>query len=284
MKNLKIGRWLTQLMKPKSLLFLFLLPFSWIWGEIEKTTHWEPIREAIEHAPANTWVIFDVDDVLLIPEDAIFHPAHQDTFVMHADRLHEKMEHEELMHLWGILFSTRKAKLVDIEVLQVLELIQNRLMRAFALTHCGTGKVGGIEKLEDWRIAELNSLGICFDALSQCDIESEFDQYRGKYGVAILKSGVIFAADFDKGAILMHAFDVIGEMPKQLIFIDDKRHNLTAVESACLARGIAFQGFEYVAVAENDPFPINLEKVDIQFRVLENEKKWLSDQELEEYP
>ncbi|WP_420421969.1 DUF2608 domain-containing protein [Simkania sp.] len=251
---------------------------------MHRTTCWEPIQNAITQASQDTWVIFDVDDVLLIPEDAIFHPAHRETFVTHADRLHGKMEHEEFMDLWGILFTARKAKLVDGKVLPVLELIQNRKIKAFALTHCGTGKVGCIEKLEDWRIAELKSLGISFDVLSQCDLESEFEQYRGKYGVAILKSGVIFAADFDKGAVLMHAFDVLGETPKELIFIDDKHHNLKAVESACLARGIAFQGFEYVAVAENDPFPINLEKVDIQFRVLENEKKWLSDQELEEYP
>lgn len=251
---------------------------------MHQTTRWEPIQNAIQQATQDTWVIFDIDDVLLIPEDAIFHPAHNDIFMRHADRLHGKMEHEEIMDLWGILFSTRKAKLVDPEVLPVLELIQNREMRAFALTHCGTGKVGSIEKLEDWRIAELKSLGLRFDVLSQCDLDSEFEQYRGKYGVAILKSGVIFAADFDKGDILIHAFDVIGEAPTRLIFIDDKHHNLKAVESACFARGIEFQGFEYVAVAENDPFPINLEKVDIQFRVLENEKKWLSDQELEEYP
>jgi len=284
MRSPKIGKWFTQLKCPRGLLLLLLLPVSWAWGEMTQTVHWEPIRKAIEQAPGDSWVLFDVDDVLLIPEDAIFHPAHQEAFIEHASQLHGKMEHEEFMDLWGILFTTRKARLVDQEVLGVLDLIHRRKMRAFALTHCGTGKVGCIEKLEDWRIAELKSLGAHFDLLSRCKIETEFEAFRGKYGVALLKQGVIFASDFDKGEILLQVLDVIDDMPKHLIFIDDKHHNLKAVEAACHARGIPFQGFEYVAVAENDPFPINLEKVDFQFRVLENEKKWLSDQELEEYP
>jgi len=265
----------------KRFLLAFLLPACLTWSSMQQMLDWAPVKDVIQKADLGTWVFFDVDEVLITPEDTVFHPANHNVFETHAKRLSNKMDREALIGLWGALFSVRKARLVDAEILEVLKLVKQKRLQTFALTHCGTGKVGCIERLEDWRIKELKSLGIHFEQLNDYEIEWIFEDLPGKHGIPILKKGVIFASALDKGEVLSKVFDVIGHQPQRVIFVDDKYDNLMSVKAACLERGIEFIGFEYLAVAHSKPSQIDLRKVEIQFQILENEKKWLSDREIE---
>lgn len=265
----------------KWLLMFFLCFIHASWGEIQQVSHWSPIQQSIENSPNETWVVFDVDNVLLVLEEPILHPAHKKLFSSYATRLFEKLDHESLMELWGVLFSSVQPRLIDPKVFEVLSLIEEKKMPSFALTNCGTGKVGCIEHFEDWRIKHLQNLGIQFEKLSPYNGELMLKELAWKKGTPIFKQGVIFACYRDKGVVFSTVLDALKKQPKALIFIDDKLENLKSVEATCLKRDIQFLGFEYAAVTHAEPPPLNQELVDTQFYLLESTKRWVSYKELD---
>lgn len=263
------------------LVALFLTFSTLVYGQIHQTENWAPIQQAIQEASVGTVVVFDVDEVLLIPQDQILQSFHREAFDEHTHHLHHQWGKERLLEFFGILFSQREAQLVDEAVYEILEEIEAKGLYALALTQCGTGQVGQIERLEGWRLSELKGFGIHFDRLSQSEREHFFPEMTGKYGTALLKEGVIFTCSFDKGEVLMKALEVLDCSPLNLIFIDDRLHNLESVEAACEKQGIPFIGFHYQGAAHLYRFPLNFERVAFQFQYLEDQLCWLSDEEAE---
>lgn len=264
---------------------LFLIPmlfFSFGYCQMSQIEDWKPVKEAIQEASSDTWIFFDVDQVLIIPEDPLFHPSNDGLFRTYAEKLKKELNHEELMDLWGIVFSEVYPQVIDLEVMDVLDLVKSRELKSYALTHCPTGKVGKIARFEDWRIKHLKSLGIHFDQLSFDSNEHYFTKMKGKYGIPVLKGGVIFAAHYDKGKVLGMVLDLLEKEPRSIIFIDDKIENLESVELLCKERGTNFIGFEYRSQSCQTKVPLDLNLVDFRFETLKKEKKWLSDDEAEQ--
>jgi hypothetical protein len=65
----------------------------------------------------------------------------------------------------------------------------------------------------------------------------------------------------------------------KIIFIDDKRENLESVRKFCQKSKTPFVGIEYTAVKDAPATPLNKERAAFQFKLLEEEKRWLSDEE-----
>ena len=52
---------------------------------------------------------------------------------------------------------------MDEKILNLLEMIKQRKIKTIALTAIPTGKFGGIPNAEEWRVTQLDSLGINFN-------------------------------------------------------------------------------------------------------------------------
>lgn len=174
---------------------------------ITQVYNWDLIEKAILHAPAGACVVFDIDGVIL----------------------------EEVTH----------RNLVDPKILEVIESIKDKNLKAYALTHGGWGTHRRHEKR---RFARIQQLGIDFSELSQFQdsIEIPYQAYT-----ALMYHGIIFARDridvtLPKGPIFFEVLERLNEQPKHIIFIDDREYNLRSMEKECRKRRIPFQGFLYL--------------------------------------
>lgn len=194
---------------------------------ISVTNDWDIIKKAIQKAPINTCVIFDIDNVLIDLD---------------------------------LLVNTNEYHILDPTVFEVLDLIKNKNFKAYALTHGGWG-YDREYCYEDMRVDGLKSIGINFSFLSQHEgqfeiestINSNFLIFWEKtlYKTALMKDGVIFSRDrwydtLPKGEILFKALKIINENPEHIIFIDDQKYNLENMKNHCIINGVSFEGFEYL--------------------------------------
>jgi hypothetical protein len=249
-------------------------------AEIIATTSLNPLKEAISKSQYNTFIVFDVDEVILTSEDQLFHPHYIDRLMKFDKELATRLKEAEIDNLWSQVFKTRKAVLVDYEFPEILKLIKKNQRHSFALTKSNTGKVGSISKMEDWRINELKSLGVDFSLLSPFKEEIILNYSDYKKGTPMYKEGVIFTCNKDKGKVLEEFLKKSLLKPAYLIFIDDKLENLVSVKKICNKLEIGFLGIHYKVLQEMPHLPLNEEKARLQLYRLETEKKWISDKEL----
>lgn len=62
---------------------------------------------------------------------------------------------------------------------------------------------------------------------------------------ALFCEGILFAGNNNKGDILITFLEKINYIPKIIIFVDDKEHNIRAVEKAAKSKNIAFVGIRH---------------------------------------
>ena len=81
-----------------------------------------------------------------------------------------------------------------------------------------------------------------------------------------------------KGAVVDAFLTSVKIMPKRIVFIDDKSKNLESVAEFAKQNNIEFIGIEYTKALEEKE-ALNKNIAQLQFEVLEKEKKWISDTE-----
>jgi len=62
---------------------------------------------------------------------------------------------------------------------------------------------------------------------------------------SLYKHGILFCGNNSKGLVVTTLLDAMHYTPEKVVFVDDKEHNLKAVEKAVEARGIKFIGLRY---------------------------------------
>ncbi len=237
----------------------------------------------------DTLVIFYVDDVLITPssQDDLRHP--------YRDRLLQsivnRMNPLEIELLKSIIFLNAKQVLVESQITEIFEKLKSHKIPAIALTAMGTGKLGVIKKMHDFRFKQLDSVHLSFKHLSPLDgehIMMELATRNRKFscldckGDPLLKFGVIFTSGLGKGIVLEYVFKTYNYYPKTVIFVDDLIENIESLKQTCLKLNIDFYGFHYKA-ASLIPLPAideDLEK--LRFEILEKEFTWLSHEKLQD--
>ncbi|WP_395477390.1 DUF2608 domain-containing protein [Rickettsia endosymbiont of Pantilius tunicatus] len=225
-------------------------------------------------------VIFDVDDVLVMPTDefAFNVPVRLEL----TQKLRERYSKDELRYLYSCVFERRTVQPVDENMRSLIKSLEQRNIPAIALTGWWTGKYGNIDKMEDLRFTGLNQVGISFVTTSPFKEDGTFPEFENKNGIPMLISGVILTSLADKGLVLKAALEKYNLHFKKIIFVDDQMKELESVEKACLDMNIDFQGIHYGA-AKIAPLPIlDKEKEQLRYEILEKEHIWLLDKELEE--
>lgn len=239
------------------------------------------IEEALQNASKDTLVIFDVGDTLITCDEPLFHSKNKSAFGKVSEQLFQDMSKERVDELMTIILNERKTSLVDYKILDLLDLIRNKDLTIIALTTCGTGKYGLIEKMEDWRIHQLEALGLSFEEMSLQD-EKWFDSMHGPHGVPLLKKGIVFTAQMDKVLVLEELFKIEKLTPKKIIYIDDKIEVVKDMQAFCEKLRIDFLGFEYTAVKERPVQKIDEKLIEIQLNILLHEGLWVTSEEAAE--
>ena len=196
-------------------------------------------------------------------------------------KLKQQVGKDKIQEVTSIILLTRKNSPVDPKMVGVIEDLQKRNVKVLALTNCATGKFGLIPNTEDWRIAELHKHGYYFDKswknLKDINLKPLMKVINDAN--PIYKSGIVFVDQTgEKGSVLDAFLTYSATKPKKILFIDDKSKNLVSVEEFAKQHNIEFIGIEYTKTLEEKGL-LNADVAELQFEILEKERKWLSDSE-----
>ena len=257
-------------------------------GFIQEIDNFMPIIKTLPLlATKNPLVIFDVDSVLIMPD--------QDNDFRHPYRmqlwqaLKSRLSSQEIEILHSKIMSAIKWQLIELDIMKVFAYLKAQNIPTIALTAMATGKFGIIKKMEDFRIDGLNSVGLSFLPLTPLKgqiIAAELNNANIAIiseihkGIPMLKDGIILTAGMDKGKVLEYMLHKYNYHPKTIMFIDNNLKNLESLKQLCLKLNIDFCGFHYV-ITSFMPLPnINEDLEELRFKILEQEGSWLSYQQL----
>lgn len=269
--------------KIRLILFSFIVGIPRAQAEITEIKSFACVHETMEQLNSEDLVIFDVDEVIFIAQDQILHPAFKKEARKLFKRIVEKKHGSAKAHeYWSTVLSSRKNKLVEVDILDVMRSLKEKHVPFIALTNASTGSYGHITKLEDQRIQDLKNLEVTMSPpQGRGDIHFMDMKLDSPGAIPAYKSGVLFTCGIDKGKILKKYIDLLPYKPKRIIFFDDKRSNLEDVEALCKTMGISFHGYEYTAVAHSPKITLDQKRAQIQYEVLVKESIWLSDDQVD---
>lgn len=240
------------------------------------------IREIIKEADDKSLIIWDVDGVLLIGKDKIFHSEniYSGLNQQHVEYIEKKfnLTSEQTDKFLSQLLLQRQIELVDNDLLNIMHELKSKNIKTIALTQFATGPLGDIKNIADWRINELNQLGIKFDLAFENLVQIEIDnltKINGHY--PLYKHGVLFCERHSKGAVLGAFLDIISWKPNKVIFIDDKLEYLKMVQVELKKRNIDFIGVHYIEALDY-PYEVDDILVKFQYDYAMRNGIWLSDQ------
>lgn len=266
------------------------------YGDIRKTTDLQAIKREIFASARDTLVVFDVDLVLIIPDDEIFllyfKPEGQKFLKETMNNLAQESSIRYVHYLTSIVMSTNKFNTVTPDTAKAFNAIKAKGYKVLGLTASGTGSYGIIPSLEEWRVKQLQELDIVFDKYYKNSPAGALDRYIPNVGEYHAKSryacfpaaedGIIFTCGVPKGETLDAYLQYAAIKPKKIVFIDDQESNLQTVSKYCQDHNIDFVGFEYTTVADKyKDVALNIQRFKLRFMILELTKTWISEKQAE---
>lgn len=263
-------------------LFASCLIFTQLRAIIIEAPNLNQFEETLHTIDKQSFVLFDVDETLLIPKDLILNPSAREIWNQYAK---ETIENPEIVspgkyddqYFLGQVLSKIEYEVVDPKVVEIIHSLQTRKIKTIAFTRMPIGSLGIIPSMEDWRIEHLKK--------HQFDFSEAFPQFEEmKVNVAstgissLFKKGMLCANKQDKGPVFVAFLEAIQWKPRQVIFIDNRLDYLKSVEAALDGTGIEFIGFHYKDV-ENRPRVVNEHLAKFQLMHLAQTGEWVSDHE-----
>ena len=243
--------------------------------QIESFTHvpWH------EFGNKDTLVLFDVDNVLVSPHDML---ARDETSVFFEkfrnilrDRDPQLCDDDEqfLCHLGRLLAGTER-HIIEPDIGDKIRALREQGATVMAMT--ALFRCGPVSYLPQHRHNLLASHGIEF---TQHHGDREFESLDLDDGTPPrMYKGILFGKA--KGNILNAFLDEHGLKPRQIVFFDDKEHNLKTIADVCQQRAIEATLYHYVG-HRKIPGDWNEERAHKQVEILVTQGKWLSDAEVD---
>jgi phosphoserine phosphatase len=206
------------------------------------------IQEILGFVEHDSMVIFDLDNTLVHPQSEVGSAQWFDYMLQQKVRMGLSVE-DALQELLPLSFKVQNhVDLLPVEndTLHVLDKLRKKGIVTVALT-------ARSDTLVTRTIYQLQKIGINFNAKNEFNRELTLDYPRP----VLLKNGIIFCANNDKGSVLFSILTLVNYHPKKIIFVDDKLEHLLEVEKACLRNAVNFIGIRYSkldpVVAQFDP-------------------------------
>lgn len=231
----------------------------------------------------DTIVLFDLDYVLITPQDKILRYAGEENNYRskHFQAILKNFQGKEIAlgkdkevpmaeYLISQILFTSKFELVSPDMPNFINELDKK-MTVVGFTANSSGKYGIVQNEAELHLSRLKSLGYHF-------IKDNGRLLKGDFPECI--SRVIFTNKKDKGKVLLDFLKKLNKTYKNIIFVDDRLKNLISVQNILKDYKINYLGIHYTEL-KNKNEVLNQDIADKQFEVLARKHIWLSDEEVE---
>lgn len=234
------------------------------------------IADVIPLIDENTWFLVDLDNTVFQAKQALGHVnwlQHEVQKLVTAGKSRQDAFHS-LYPLWKKTQMMTEVIPVEISFLEAIKELQKRNIVVMGLTHRQLFIVPET-------FCQLDSIGVNF--LPTAPSKRTFNISAKQ--PALYTHGILFVDDFNtKGEVFRSFLEQLGQKPKRVVFIDDKKKNVEELAKAALSDGIEYIGVYYTAV-EQGPQIYSPELAEQQLRflnsILSNEQaQYLLSQEI----
>ena len=216
------------------------------------------------------WLVVDVDNTLIMPEDAIFQSNSQDKNFIDNIKKKNPPNLSTNLSKWRL---KRKVKFVENGWSEALQMAHAKGVMVYGLTQMDTGTYGIIPSMEKWRAAELKTMDLVFtnyaDTAVQVLLPGE--------SPGTIYQGIMFTGRYTKAEVLAAFMAKHASKPKFLVFVDDRLEQVENIEKWCQDNQIAITSCHYTAAGKTEG-NINPARSSLQIESFQN-ANWLSDAE-----
>lgn len=215
-----------------------------------------------EKANTKTLALFDIDMVLIQPEDPAFQMANMVKFRTIVKESLADLTPEQKDLSMALMLLSSSSQLIDQRFPLFLQALHRRSIPLMALTSNLTGSFADVENFESWKIARLKDLGIDFEAMSPYKDDMIFDLLpRFRDSFSRYTQGILFVngSHISKGEALLHFLEKSSLKPEAIIFVDDRLENVQSVQERLFAKHpeIAFTGLHFTAAKSLSSLPLS---------------------------
>lgn len=241
----------------------------------------QELVEALTVANEQDWVVFDVDEVIIVSKDQAFRAAvtpHTSQLAIQELAKANEEEKDFLEDTFSLAYLHTESQLIEPQFPKILKDLQARGIYTLAETHCDSGKFGLVPSLQAWRINHLKSFGVdfsidqaafCMDAIKRAGVNAP-----------VYDSGILFCKGYPKGEVLSHFISLQTTPPRKVYFVDDLEKNVLSVQQSLDQAGIACDTFVYSGATAYDK-PLDMDTILYQFHYLIENRVWLSDEKVQ---
>lgn len=216
------------------------------------------------------WLVLDVDNTLIMSEDAIFQSNSPDKNFIDELKKQNPPHLATNLSKWRL---KRKLKLVEFGWPEILKIAHDKGILVLALTQMDTGAYGIIENMEKWRAAELKTMDLIFTNYADKTVEILLPGERA----ATVYQGIMFTGGYKKSEVLAAFMAKQPTKPKRLVFVDDRAEQVENIENWCNQNQINVIACHYTA-DEHTEGTISPKRSALQIESFTN-GNWLSDAE-----
>lgn len=220
-----------------------------------------------------TLVMFDLDDVLIYPKDALLQNWRSGWI---PEGMREWTPEEDTIAWANVQF-----QLMDPSGPKLIDELNENGIPTIGFTTFAMEQSGIVKSIPEWRSKHLEELGLYF----KMENEIVFPVLEG-FVPPSFEKGVLYCGNFYKkdkdnqGKILSLYLDWLDWMPQQIVFVNDRRDHLEAVKKELEKRKIPYLGFLY---QPKDFDPIDEKIAKLQYETIIYKKQWLSDEEAQKF-
>lgn len=248
-------------------LFLYcLLSTPPVFSEIRTINTLEEI--STKEFTKKTLVMFDLDDVLIYPQDALLQNWRSE---WKSERTREWTAEEDT-----IAWMKAKFQVMDFYGPTLLNILNENEIPTIGFTSFAMDQSDIVKSIPEWRSQHLKELGLNFNMKKEIVFPIQEGFIPPSFEKGVLYCGNFYKDKDNKAKILSLYLEWLDWTPEQVILVDDGKHNIESVKQELDRRGISFLGLLYIP---RDLDPIDEKVAELQYETIINQKLWLSDVE-----
>lgn len=196
--------------------------------------------DVLPHIDDTTWCLIDIDNTLYEAKDALSHANW--VYAELEKRLQKGQTKEQALNEfhpeWVKRQETAEVKSIEPDFISKLKELQQRRIIIMGLTHRPV-------TVANATIRQVNSLNFNFAPSAPYQ---ETLIVPAPYPT-LYRDGILFIGDLNcKGKVFAKYLSLIKRIPKKIVFIDDKKQNITDFEQVFLESEIEYLGVHYTAI------------------------------------
>jgi FMN phosphatase YigB (HAD superfamily) len=273
------------IMKKYGLLFIILMLYScaFLKSDVIPIDSIEQAQDYLIHATTETFVVFDIDNTLIVPAEKMFYPLfgfghivdnYDESSIAFAGEIRKTLGKFAASKDDRAIFS--KIKFVPVEqtinptTVDLVKALQSRNIKVIALTATGEATKFFIKDPTDLaiyskgRLTHLSQIGLNFGDSFEIQ-EMVLDSLPLTIGFSpLFYKGALFSAGYPKGTTLSAFLDKIDWKPTQILFFDDSLEYCESVSSEMGKKNIPCHCFWYRA-ATKEKIKLDQKLIETQF-------------------